>query len=123
RGSFLLYQLAKAINSSNYPRSKHPRFLELALEQEQELIVEQQVDVLDSSWMAAMANEFQNVPVYETFPLELQSWLMDSYSLDAIDVYDGWMRSSRRAGRGQGICNAAGRCFEVAQIVSACCPF
>ncbi|XP_062132244.1 uncharacterized protein LOC133842949 [Drosophila sulfurigaster albostrigata] len=126
RGSFLLYQLAKAINSGNYPWLEPQRqFLGLELqEQEQELIVEQQVDVVDSSWMAAMANEFQYVPVYENFPLDLQTWLMDSYSLDAIDVYDGWMRSTRRSGvGGQEICNAAGQCFEVAQIVGACCPF
>lgn len=53
RGSFLLYQLAKAINSG------HPLELEQEQELEHELIVEQEVDVVDSSWLAAMANEFQ----------------------------------------------------------------
>ncbi|XP_034483056.1 uncharacterized protein LOC117788401 [Drosophila innubila] len=122
RGSFLLYQLAKAINSGH--------LLELEFEQEQEqeqelvleheLIVEQQVDV-DSSWLAAMANEFQSVPVYEDFPMDFQNWLIDSFGLNAVDVYQGWLRA--RSGRGQVICNAVGQCFEVAQILSSCCPF
>ncbi|XP_064541326.1 uncharacterized protein LOC135430551 [Drosophila montana] len=115
RGSFLLYQLATAINSGDYP------WLELELEQEheQELLVEQEVD---SSWLAAMANEFQNVPVPENFPLQLQSWLMDSYGLSAIDVYQSW--PTARSGRAQHLtCNALGECHELAQIVDACCPF
>lgn len=52
RSGFLLYQLATAINSGNYPGLE----LEVEQEQEQELIVEQQVD---ASWLNAMANEFQ----------------------------------------------------------------
>ncbi|KAL7733363.1 hypothetical protein ACLKA6_004856 [Drosophila palustris] len=114
RGSFLLYQLAKAINSG------HLLELELEQEQEQELIVEQEVQV-DSSWLAAMANEFQNVPVYEGFNMDFQNWLIDSYGLNAVDVYQGW--SMMRSGRGREICNAFGQCFEVAQILSSCCPF
>ncbi|EDW69153.1 uncharacterized protein Dvir_GJ12282, isoform B [Drosophila virilis] len=113
RGSFLLYQLATAINSGDYP------WLELEQEQEQELLVEQEID---SGWLAAMANEFQNVPVSENFPLQLQTWLMDSYGLSAVDVYRSW--PTARSGRARQLtCNALGVCHELAQIVDACCPF
>ncbi|XP_030572500.1 uncharacterized protein LOC115771087 [Drosophila novamexicana] len=115
RGSFLLYQLATAINSGDYP------WLELELEQEheQELLVEQEID---SGWLAAMANEFQNVPVPENFPLQLQAWLMDSYGLSAVDVYRSW--PTARSGRARQLtCNALDECHELAQILDACCPF
>ncbi|XP_032597804.1 uncharacterized protein LOC116806058 isoform X2 [Drosophila grimshawi] len=112
RGSFLLYQLATAINSVDYP------WLEVEQEQEQELLVAQEVD---SSWLSAMANEFQHVPVHESFPMDFQTWLVDSYGINTLDVYQNWPR--RRSGQAQSICNADGQCFEVAEIVAACCPF
>ncbi|XP_023173301.2 uncharacterized protein LOC111601097 [Drosophila hydei] len=118
RSGFLLYQLATAINSGNYPGLE----LEVEQEQEQELIVEQQVD---ASWLNAMANEFQQVPVYEDFPLQMQGWLMDGYGLSVQDVYQSWSRAATVAAArsAQQLCNARGQCYDVTQILAACCPF
>ncbi|XP_016955367.1 uncharacterized protein LOC108028214 isoform X2 [Drosophila biarmipes] len=123
RTSFLLYQLALAINSAG---------LESPTRQEVEVVdvVETQEQFLpaspDTSWLAAMANEFQSVPVYETFPADLQNWLMDGYGISATDVYHSWSRAGlggRSSPRTQLICTAEGQCYEVNKIVTACCPF
>ncbi|EDW79996.1 uncharacterized protein Dwil_GK12299 [Drosophila willistoni] len=130
RGNFLLYQLALAINSGN--------FLDLETIHEDELMEE-----LNSNWLAAMANEFQHIEVYDGFPIDLQNWLMDSYGLSVTDVYhSSWWRSrsssmsrSRSTGNGNGnanangyntrqqMCTAEGQCYDMAQIVTVCCPF
>ncbi|XP_030239853.1 uncharacterized protein LOC108650452 isoform X1 [Drosophila navojoa] len=119
RSSFLLYQLATAINSGNYPGLA----LEVEREQEleQELLVEHQVDY---SWPNAMPNEFQPVSLNGDFPLQFQDWLMDGYGLSVQDVYQSWPRAAAapRSAQRQ-LCNGRGECYDVADILAACCPF
>ncbi|KAH8303633.1 hypothetical protein KR018_009185 [Drosophila ironensis] len=119
RLGFLLYQLALPINPA-------------AAEQLEEVQVVEQQEFLDPNWLAAMANEFQNVPVYESFPLDLRHWLMDSYGISATDVFHSWSAMTRngqaRSGhksnpRSQVICTTEGQCYEVNKIVTTCCPF
>ncbi|KAH8234650.1 hypothetical protein KR032_001425 [Drosophila birchii] len=132
RVSFLLYQLASAINSA----ADGLMPLQTVQEQVDVEVMEDREQFLagnpDPNWLAAMANEFQNVPVYETFPEDLQHWLMDRYGISATDVFHSWAgfgrRSSSSMARGgprksQLICTADGQCYEVNQIVTACCPF
>ncbi|KAH8286340.1 hypothetical protein KR054_007218 [Drosophila jambulina] len=133
RVSFLLYQLASAINSAAdglMPQTVQEQVdVEVVEDREQFLATNP-----DPNWLAAMANEFQNVPVYETFPSDLQHWLMDSYGISATDVFHSWAglngRSSSSSGRtragsrkSQLICTADGQCYEVNKVVTACCPF
>ncbi|XP_017058918.1 uncharacterized protein LOC108099804 [Drosophila ficusphila] len=124
RTRFLLYQLASAINSAvglEPPTLQEVEVVDVVEDQEQFLL-----EGPDPNWLAAMANEFQNVPVYETFPADLQSWLMDGYGISATDVYRSWNRAlfgGRAATRTQLICTADGQCYEVNKIVTACCPF
>ncbi|KAH8266026.1 hypothetical protein KR038_000961 [Drosophila bunnanda] len=132
RVSFLLYQLASAINSA--ADGLMPQTLQEQVEVE---VLEDREQFLsanpDPNWLAAMASEFQNVPVYETFPSDLQHWLMDSYGISATDVFHSWTglgfvgRSSSTKSaaprKGQLICSADGQCYEVNKIVTACCPF
>lgn len=63
----------------------------------------------------------QSFPVYESFPLDLEAWLMETYGLYAADVYRGW--PSARSARAQQICNGNGSCFELTRILADCCPF
>ncbi|EDV40508.2 uncharacterized protein Dana_GF10545 [Drosophila ananassae] len=121
RVSFLLYQLALAINSAAGVQ-----------EVEEVQVVENQEQFPlpanpDPNWLAAMANEFQNVPVYESFPMDLRNWLMDSFGVTTTDVLHSWNffqpRQARTTARGQLICTNDGQCFEVNKIVTACCPF
>ncbi|KAH8389526.1 hypothetical protein KR200_003665 [Drosophila serrata] len=136
RVSFLLYQLASAINSA--ADGLMPQTLQEEVEVE---VLEDREQFLsaspDPNWLAAMANEFQNVPIYETFPADLQHWLMDSYGISATDVFHSWTglgfngrssssSSSRKSAgprKSQLICTADGQCYEVNKIVTACCPF
>ncbi|SPP84996.1 Hypothetical predicted protein [Drosophila guanche] len=131
RVSFLLYQLALAINSAATglePQTIQEVQWEVEQEHQEELYQEWNT-VTDPHWLAAMANEYQNVPVYETFQGDLQHWLMDSYGLSATDVYRSWNGMERARARGgpstptQVICSADGQCYQVSQIVTACCPF
>ncbi|KAH8342538.1 hypothetical protein KR059_012503 [Drosophila kikkawai] len=125
RVSFLLYQLASAINSAADGLQEQVE-VEVLEDREQFLATNP-----DPNWLVAMANEFQNVPVYETFPADLQHWLMDSYGISATDVFHSWAgfggRSSSRTRaaprKSQLICTADGQCYEVNKIVTACCPF
>ncbi|KAH8329662.1 hypothetical protein KR074_007018, partial [Drosophila pseudoananassae] len=120
RVSFLLYQLALAINSAAGVQ-----------EVEEVQVVENQEQFLpvnpDPNWLAAMANEFQNVPVYESFPMDLRNWLTDSFGVTTTDVLHSWNvfqpRQARTSTRAQLICTNDGQCFEVNKIVTACCPF
>ncbi|XP_033240024.1 uncharacterized protein [Drosophila pseudoobscura] len=127
RVSFLLYQLALAINSAAGLEPQTLQEVEVAVEEEhQEDVYQEWNTVTDPHWLAAMANEYQNVPVYETFPGDLQHWLTDSYGLSATDVYRSWNMAQARGGTGsptQVICSADGQCYQVSQIVTACCPF
>ncbi|XP_033160219.1 uncharacterized protein LOC117141047 [Drosophila mauritiana] len=124
RTSFLLYQLALAINSAaglEAPTMQEVEVVDVVETQEQFLPASP-----DPNWLAAMANEFQSVPVYETFPADLQNWLMDGYGISATDFYHSWSRAgfgSRSSSRTQLICTADGQCYEVNKIVTACCPF
>lgn len=64
--------------------------------------------------------------MYETFPADLQNWLMDGYGISATDFYHSWSRAGfgrRSSSRTQLICTADGQCYEVNKIVTACCPF
>ncbi|XP_017111762.1 uncharacterized protein LOC108135527 isoform X1 [Drosophila elegans] len=124
RTSFLLYQLALAINSAaglEPPTLQEVEVVDVVENQEQFLLSP------DPNWLAAMANEFQSVPVYETFPADLQNWLTDGYGISATDVYHSWSRAQfggRSSSRTpQLICTADGQCYEVNKIVTACCPF
>ncbi|XP_016973998.1 uncharacterized protein LOC108040855 [Drosophila rhopaloa] len=123
RTNFLLYQLALAINSAaglEPPTLQEVEVVDVVENQEQFLLNP------DPNWLAAMANEFQSVPVYETFPADLQNWLMDGYGISATDVYHSWSRSQfggRSSPRIQLVCTADGQCYEVNKIVTACCPF
>ncbi|KAH8259565.1 hypothetical protein KR026_006581, partial [Drosophila bipectinata] len=134
RVSFLLYQLALAINSAAGVQ-----------EVEEVQVVENQEQFLpvnpDPNWLAAMANEFQvrprrrrirlppesNVPVYESFPMDLRNWLTDSFGVTTTDALHSWNifqpRQARTSTRAQLICTNDGQCFEVNKIVTACCPF
>ncbi|XP_022227100.2 uncharacterized protein LOC111077222 [Drosophila obscura] len=129
RVSFLLYQLALAINSAAGLEPQTIQEVEVAVEQEQEhqeQLYQEWNTVTDPHWLAAMANEYQNVPVYETFAGDLQHWLAGSYGLSATDVYRSWHMARSRGGTGsatQVICAADGQCYQVSQIVTACCPF
>ncbi|EDV51938.1 uncharacterized protein LOC6546217 [Drosophila erecta] len=126
RTNFLLYQLAAAINSAaglESPTMQEVEVVDVVEHQEQFLLASP-----DPNWLAAMANEFQSVPVYETFPADLQHWLMDGYGISATDFYHGWSRagfgrSRRSSSRTQLICTPDGQCYEVNKIVTACCPF
>ncbi|KAH8368632.1 hypothetical protein KR084_001962 [Drosophila pseudotakahashii] len=124
RPSFLLYQLALAINSAAglaAPMLQEVEVVDVVENQEQFLLANP-----DPNWLAAMANEFQSVPVYETFPADLQNWLTDGYGISATDIYHSWSRAGfggRSTSRTQLICTADGQCYEVNKIVTACCPF
>ncbi|XP_017071979.1 uncharacterized protein LOC108108436 [Drosophila eugracilis] len=126
RTSFLLYQLAMAINSAaglEVPTVQDVEVVDVVEQQDQEQFL---LANPDPNWLAAMANEFQSVPVYETFPTDLQNWLMDGYGISATDVYHSWTRPGfgrRSSTRSQLICTSDGQCYEVNKIVTACCPF
>ncbi|KAH8380430.1 hypothetical protein KR009_010673 [Drosophila setifemur] len=129
RVSFLLYQLALAINSGVGGGGGGFQEVEEVVEQVVENQEHYQAEYPDPNWLAAMANEFQNVPIYESFPADLQHWLTDSYGISATDVYwNNWQKRfgrsrGRSTTRGQLICTTDGQCYEVDKIVTACCPF
>lgn len=102
RELFVLFHLAKALNSSSTNKNIiSPR-----------INIETQIPQMN-------IQAFKNIWTYETFSADLLKWTMQTFELSRFDVNNNLLlRRYRRV-----LCTSKGWCFSPTDIGNMCCPF